>query len=304
MPFYLIQATLVSVWWVLMTVNRDMVAAFSYDGQVQDTLVLFVVPDLVLIVGLSFVAWRRPLREIQLLLVGAIAYAALWCMAASWMTHSGFLGTTLMVFALLANGFAVWGSTLFARRAASRLGSFGLETVLQSALIWMLFLVLVPWLMLIEFGRWPVRLEPWSLAAGSLLLLASSVVGVQSARVLVRVGQGTPLPLAAPNRLVVSGPYRFVRNPMAMAGLGQGFGVAVITRSLEIAVYVGLGMIVWNYLVRPVEEAELRRTFGSGYDHYTRRVRCWIPSFSMTAVSSSPPRNGRVVNNAKGRDPD
>jgi len=290
MPFYLIQAVLVTGWWLLMALDPAVGAAFAFDGMAVGAFGLFVIPDLVVIVGSSLVAWRRPGRTVQAILVGAWSYAAAWCIAASWSTRSGYLGTTCMVLALLANGFAVWGHTLFARKPVPRFGSFGLETFLQSAVIWMVFLALLPALLLVEFGRWPVQLEPWSGAAGFLMLGSFSLLGVRSALALVRDGKGTPLPLAAPNRLVVSGPYRRVRNPMAIAGLGQGLGVAVMTRSPEVAAYVVVGMIVWNYLVRPVEEDELRQTFGDDYMNYAKRVRCWIPAF--TSPSTPPSGSG------------
>ena len=48
--------------------------------------------------------------------------------------------------------------------------------------------------------------------------------------------------------------YPYVRNPMAVAGLGQGVAVALILTSMEVALYCIVGMLIWNYFVRPVEE--------------------------------------------------
>ena len=58
---------------------------------------------------------------------------------------------------------------------------------------------------------------------------------------MVRDGEGTPLPLDQTNRLVVSGPYYYVRNPMAIAGIGQGLSVALIFQSLPVGIYSLLG---------------------------------------------------------------
>jgi protein-S-isoprenylcysteine O-methyltransferase Ste14 len=78
-------------------------------------------------------------------------------------------------------------------------------------------------------------------------------------------------------RVIVTGPYAYVRNPMAVAGLGQGFSVALALRSPEVAAYVVIGMLIWNYFVRPEEERYLQSVFGVDFEHYRSQVRCWIP---------------------------
>ena len=90
-------------------------------------------------------------------------------------------------------------------------------------------------------------------------------------------GRGTPLPLDAPQKLVTHGPYAFVRDPMAMAGLGQGFSVALALSSFEVAAYVVVGMLVWNYFLRSGEETYMQVIFGTAYDHYQGAAKCWIP---------------------------
>ena len=94
---------------------------------------------------------------------------------------------------------------------------------------------------------------------------------------MVTQGQGTPLPLDQTNRLVVGGPYRWVRNPMAVAGIGQGLAVAIAAQSWFVFGYALLGAIVWQFVVRPIEERDLESRFGQEYLDYRKRVRCWIP---------------------------
>lgn len=93
----------------------------------------------------------------------------------------------------------------------------------------------------------------------------------------MRDGAGTPLPLDQTKQLVLSGPYRFVRNPMAVAGVGQGLAIACLFQSLPLAVYALLGAVVWHWVVRPFEEEDLAARFGRSYQDYRARVRCWIP---------------------------
>jgi protein-S-isoprenylcysteine O-methyltransferase Ste14 len=64
---------------------------------------------------------------------------------------------------------------------------------------------------------------------------------------------------------------------MAVAGLGQGFAVAVWLGSWLVLTYVLAGAAVWQAVLRPVEEDDLARRFGAAYASYQRAVRCWWP---------------------------
>jgi protein-S-isoprenylcysteine O-methyltransferase Ste14 len=91
------------------------------------------------------------------------------------------------------------------------------------------------------------------------------------------LGEGTPLPSAMPNRLVIAGPYRWMRNPMAAAGIVQGAAVGIILHSWLVIAYAVAGSLVWNYIVRPLEEADLQERYGAEFERYREAVRCWIP---------------------------
>lgn len=73
------------------------------------------------------------------------------------------------------------------------------------------------------------------------------------------------------------GPYAFVRNPMALAGMGQGLAVGIYLGSVMVMVYALAGSLVWNYVARPLEEIELVEKFGSSYERYRAEVKCWWP---------------------------
>ena len=102
-------------------------------------------------------------------------------------------------------------------------------------------------------------------------------------------GAGTPLPFQGPRSFVIAGPYGYVRNPMAIAGLGQGLSVAIVLGSLEVAAYVALGMLVWNCIVRPEEERYLENTFGEEFVRYRTSVRCWMPRAHQFQAEPKPP---------------
>lgn len=92
-----------------------------------------------------------------------------------------------------------------------------------------------------------------------------------------QIGPPARQPLDTARSLVTKGPYAWVRNPMAIAGLLQGTGVALFLGSPIVLVYVLAGGLLWQLLVRPVEERDLLERFGAGYTAYRASVRCWIP---------------------------
>ena len=93
----------------------------------------------------------------------------------------------------------------------------------------------------------------------------------------VVIGRGTPAPFDPPRRLVVAGPYRWVRNPMYIgAGLALA-GAAVFYQSWAVLGYCGAFLVVTHLFVTVYEEPTLRETFGDSYLEYCRRVRRWWP---------------------------
>src|SRR6516165_6955981 len=93
------------------------------------------------------------------------------------------------------------------------------------------------------------------------------------------MGHGTPAPMAPPQRLVVVGFYRYVRNPMYVGflvgwtGLWVVFGHANLPALLIACVAVaGIALFVQLY-----EETTLRRMFGPDYEEYCRNAPRWLP---------------------------
>lgn len=91
------------------------------------------------------------------------------------------------------------------------------------------------------------------------------------------VGQGTPAPFDPPRRLVVKGPYRFVRNPMYIgAGLALA-GAALFYQSMALLAYAAVFLLITHTFVVWYEEPALRRMFAAEYEAYCERVRRWLP---------------------------
>ena len=90
-------------------------------------------------------------------------------------------------------------------------------------------------------------------------------------------GRGTLAPVDPPTRLVVSGIYRYVRNPMYVCVITILAGEAMLWRSAALAIYAGTFLAVTHAFIVIHEEPALRRTFGASYAAYTRSVSRWIP---------------------------
>ena len=136
---------------------------------------------------------------------------------------------------------------------------------------------LIPWLL----TRWQVR-EPlpyWMFmrALGAVLLVAG-LIGLVGAFVrFVVEGFGTPAPVAAPDRLVVGGVYRYVRNPMYVAVLVAIVGQALLLGRLVLLLYAAGAWLVVAAFVRFYEEPTLTSRFGADYEAYRRAVPAWWP---------------------------
>ena len=80
-----------------------------------------------------------------------------------------------------------------------------------------------------------------------------------------------------PRELVVSGLYRFVRNPMYDGALLVLFGHVLWFPSLSLHVCPIIFFVSFHLFVVLYEERTLRKTFGAAYEQYCRDVPRWLP---------------------------
>jgi protein-S-isoprenylcysteine O-methyltransferase Ste14 len=112
---------------------------------------------------------------------------------------------------------------------------------------------------------------------GVLLFSLGLVFAIWTCRLFVTVGQGTPAPWDPPNKLVVHGPYRHVRNPMITSVLLMLAGEAVFLQSWVLAGWL-LVFFLANAIYFPLsEEKALERRFGDQYRVYKANVPRWLP---------------------------
>jgi len=130
--------------------------------------------------------------------------------------------------------------------------------------------------------------------AGLLLLALGLFLFASSLRRFATEGAGTLAPWDPPRRLVVRGPYRYVRNPMISGVLFVLFGEALILLSqphlMWALIFLGMNVVV----IPLVEEPGLRRRFGASYIEYSRhvprlipRLRPWEPQTPASGMDSA-----------------
>ena len=93
----------------------------------------------------------------------------------------------------------------------------------------------------------------------------------------VRDGAGTPAPIYPTDRLVVTGLYRYVRNPMYVGVAAAIFGQALLLGSAALLVYGLAVSLGFHLFVRLYEEPTLHRRYGGQFAAYCAGVRRWLP---------------------------
>jgi len=113
-----------------------------------------------------------------------------------------------------------------------------------------------------------------------LLLLAVGLILFSAALTnFVTEGEGTLAPWDPPHRLVVRGPYRYVRNPMISGVVFVLFGEALILLSRPHLIWALIFLAVNSIYIPLLEETGLRHRFGDSYVEYCRHVPRLIPRF-------------------------
>jgi protein-S-isoprenylcysteine O-methyltransferase Ste14 len=112
---------------------------------------------------------------------------------------------------------------------------------------------------------------------GLALAAAGALLAVSCILVFAFVGRGTPAPFDPPRRLVIAGPYRFVRNPMYAGGVALLLGAALYWEAPPLLAYALLFLGGAHLFVLGFEEPTLRRMFGAEYEAYCRHVGRWWP---------------------------
>ena len=146
---------------------------------------------------------------------------------------------------------------------------------------------LIPWL-ITTWGPLPPGDGPGALRwTGIVLIAAGLTVVLEAFARFAWEGLGTPAPVAPTRTLVVSGFYRFVRNPMYVAVTALIFGQALLFASWSAALYGVIIAAAFHTFVRLYEEPTLRSAYGDEYASYCAATPRWIPRFKRSLAGPS-----------------
>ena len=112
------------------------------------------------------------------------------------------------------------------------------------------------------------------------LLIIGATLALWTAYTFVKA-RGTPVPLNPPKKLIITGLYSWIRNPMLLGWIIMLFGVGVLLNSFSLIVIFTPLFIMINILyLKTIEEKEMEKKFGEQYLKYKERVPMFIPRFS------------------------
>jgi protein-S-isoprenylcysteine O-methyltransferase Ste14 len=133
---------------------------------------------------------------------------------------------------------------------------------------------LIPWLLTDWSAHdWPV---PLRILGAAMIAAGLALVLPAFARFAID-GRGTPAPVAPTEHLVVTGAYRYVRNPMYLGVAALIVGQALLLGQAVLFAYAAAFVLAVTAFVHTYEEPTLARTFGQQYETYRSAVPRWLP---------------------------
>lgn len=162
----------------------------------------------------------------------------------------------------------------------------------------LLAIAMLPFIMAVIVPVWLARRNNVSFApsdsglivvqfAGLCLLAVGLTLFVTSLRRFAGDGKGTLAPWDPPRRLVISGPYRYVRNPMISGVVFVLFGEALMLLSRPHLMWALTFLAINAVYIPLLEEPQLRQRFGASYDEYCRHVPRLLPRLRPIKGESS-----------------
>jgi protein-S-isoprenylcysteine O-methyltransferase Ste14 len=154
---------------------------------------------------------------------------------------------------------------------------------LQSYLLPFVVLLVIPWVLLQPTGGLRMGWElgaPFdyiAVAVGCVIIIPGLFLLGFTIRQFIVTGRGTLAPWSPTRKLVVSGPYRYVRNPMISGVVMVLLGESVLTGSLWVFAWCVFFCAMNHVYFIFSEEPGLVKRFGDEYLVYKRSVPRWVP---------------------------
>jgi protein-S-isoprenylcysteine O-methyltransferase Ste14 len=159
-----------------------------------------------------------------------------------------------------------------------------LRHLLSFAILPFTMAVLIPWWIARGSGVTPaLGRSAGELAiqsTGLIVLGVGLVLFAASLRRFATEGDGTLAPWDPPRKLVVRGPYQYVRNPMISGLVFVLFGEALVLLSSPHAEWAAAFLVANLIYIPLIEEPMMVERFGDDYREYCRHVGRIVPRLS------------------------
>jgi protein-S-isoprenylcysteine O-methyltransferase Ste14 len=145
----------------------------------------------------------------------------------------------------------------------------------------------VPYRLLVSSGRFH-RVEFGLQWLGLIPILLGALLYLWCIWNFATIGRGTPAPIDPPKTLVVSGPFKYSRNPFYIAVLAVILGQSWFFTSRRVFLYA---LAVWgafHLFVLLYEEPTLSVLFGPSFERYRATVPRWFPLKSRPRLTPTP----------------
>jgi protein-S-isoprenylcysteine O-methyltransferase Ste14 len=164
------------------------------------------------------------------------------------------------------------------------------RALLQVAAFTGLLVFVLPAVILDNTGvRVDLDMPPWQWGLIAQVIAIPAILGLTAVQEFVSRGGGTPVPFDPPRRLVTSGVYAFVRNPMQLSAAVVLLLLGVFARSWWLAAAAVMAHIYSIGLAGWDEDEDLRARFGDGWVTYRQGVRRWVPRWRPWHAPAAPP---------------
>jgi len=118
---------------------------------------------------------------------------------------------------------------------------------------------------------------PSNIFVSLLILTLGLLLTLWSILYFIKI-KGTPVPFNPPPKLVTTGPYSYIRNPMLSGVFILMFGFGILFRSISLVFIFTPLFILFNFLeLKTIEEPELEKRLGKDYSKYKKRVPMFFP---------------------------
>ncbi len=123
----------------------------------------------------------------------------------------------------------------------------------------------------------PLSLGLLNIIVGGILLIVGLYFAFWSIGDQLLLARGTPLPVMATQSLLVSGPFKYCRNPMSFGAISLYLGISILAQSISSILIVCLFTALLLTYIKKVEERELEARFGQAYLAYKAATPFIIP---------------------------